>query len=124
MILTRIYTPWGVHGRLEDLQTLERPYLDNKKSIPEGVYQCKRVDSPKFGDTFEITSVPNRTHILFHSANHVHQLKGCVALGLSISLMANQMTLHSSRLAVDKFLNRLKDVDSFELEIREYRSGL
>ena len=107
--------------------TLERPWLDNqpfKSCIPEGEYVCQRVDSPKFGDTFEITNVSGRTHILFHSANHVHQLQGCIALGQNISVSATQLTLHNSRLAVDEFLNKLKGKNEFTLKIQEYRSGL
>ena len=50
--------------------TLENPWRDNTPNIsciPIGTYLCKRVDSPKFGDTFEVSDVSGRTHILFHS---------------------------------------------------------
>jgi len=65
--------------------TLEPPLVLNKdgtttpflSSIPTGIYICRRVDSPRFSNTFEITEVPGRTHILFHDIK-VTQLLSCV----------------------------------------------
>lgn len=72
-------------------QTLERPNLNNQKDIPateenesscipEGVYICKKYSSRRFPNTWEITGVKGRDKILFHTANFVFQLKGCVAV--------------------------------------------
>ena len=50
----------------------ERPWRGNKKEIsciPSGTYTCKRYVSKRFGETFEVTEVPNRTYILFHVGN-------------------------------------------------------
>lgn len=71
-------------------ETLERPNLGNARDnpntkenesscIPEGTYLCKRYSSPKYPDTWEIIGVPGRSKILFHAANTVDQLKGCIA---------------------------------------------
>lgn len=52
--------------------TLEREWLDNRlevSCIPDGGYSCRRVNSPRFGGTFEVTGVPGWTYILFHSGN-------------------------------------------------------
>jgi len=52
--------------------TLEREWHLNERNIsciPAGNYQCKRVQSPKFGNTFEVKDVPHRSHILFHKGN-------------------------------------------------------
>ena len=49
--------------------TLEEAWVRNTPNIsciPPGMYTCRRVDSPKFGDTFEVADVPGRSHILFH----------------------------------------------------------
>ncbi len=72
-------------------QTLERPNLHNQRDnpateenesscIPEGIYICKKYSSEKYPDTWEITGVPGRKAILFHTANYVSQLKGCIAI--------------------------------------------
>ena len=71
-------------------ETLERPDLHNQRDnpntqenesscIPEGTYICKKYSSKKYPDTWEITGVKDRSSILFHSANYISQLKGCVA---------------------------------------------
>jgi hypothetical protein len=79
-------------------KTLERPNLNNQRDnkatkenesscIPEGVYVCKKYSSPKYPDTWEIKGVPNRDKILFHTANYVYQLLGCVATAITIQDM-------------------------------------
>jgi hypothetical protein len=43
--------------------TLEPPWLDNKQNIsaiPEGNYKIERVQSPRFGNTFEVKAVGTR----------------------------------------------------------------
>ena len=37
--------------------TLERPWLQNKRNIsciPNGLYLCRRITSPRFGNTFHM----------------------------------------------------------------------
>ena len=79
-------------------KTLERPNLNNQRDnkatkenesscIPEGLYVCKKYSSPKYPDTWEITDVLNRSAILFHAANYIDQLLGCVATATSIQDM-------------------------------------
>src|SRR5690242_6247100 len=49
--------------------TLERPWLNNQKSIsciPKGEYQISRTVRPKHGMCFEVLNVPNRSDILIH----------------------------------------------------------
>ncbi|MFH1984138.1 MAG: DUF5675 family protein [Pseudomonadota bacterium] len=61
--------------------TLEPPDVFNavgKSNIPPGQYICKRCQSPRFGDTFEIANVPGRTNVLIHPGNSVHDTAGCV----------------------------------------------
>lgn len=103
--LIRDYKPEATIGIIIDQEsgkhicrTLERPDLNNQRDnkatkenesscIPEGIYVCKKYSSPKYPDTWEITGVPNRDRILFHSANYVHQLLGCVATATTIQDM-------------------------------------
>ena len=70
--------------------TLELPDLDNEANIsciPAGAYTCRRVDSPAFGRTFEISDVPGRSHILFHAGNVADDTQGCVLLGRYFGLL-------------------------------------
>lgn len=63
------YSPLGTFGKIEELGVypVERPWEDNKTGIsciPEGKYVCRRVNSPRFGNVFEVTNVPGRTQRL------------------------------------------------------------
>jgi len=68
-------TPFAVTLELDDLEN--RP---NISCIPAGEYICKRVNSPKFGDTFEVANVPGRTHILFAILDSKHGYNELMAL--------------------------------------------
>lgn len=64
--------------------TIELPYKDNQRRIsciPKGRYICKKRVSPKYGNHFHITDVPNRDWVLIHSANYSRQLLGCIGVG-------------------------------------------
>ena len=88
----------------EEFWTVERPWDMNKpfvSCIPEGAYFMKRRDSPKFGNTWHITDVPGRTHILIHAGNYPENFSGCIGLG--DSLMGDRIAVSSSRKAVSRF---------------------
>lgn len=81
---TGTYGVLHVVGQAPFCVTLELPWRDNQRrvsSIPDGHYRCARVNSPKFGDTFEITGVPGRSHVLFHAGNDTGDTEGCVLVG-------------------------------------------
>lgn len=103
--------------------TLERPWLDNRKGescIPSGSYICRRVQSPKFGDTFEITNVAGRSYILFHTGNIDDDSHGCVILGESFNVWGDgSCSVASSRIAFTEFMQFLSEVDSFTLFIED-----
>lgn len=64
--------------------TLELPWKDNKPEvscIPKGEYRIQRVQSPKFGNVFQVMNVPNRFHILIHKGNFTTDALGCILLG-------------------------------------------
>lgn len=102
--------------------TLELPWKDNHPQtscIPAGKYLCKRVNSPHHGDTFEITAVPGRSHILFHGANTVADLLGCVGLAEFYHRFEGKAGIAnpSKGAAMIEFHQLTKDVNEFELEI-------
>jgi hypothetical protein len=117
----------GVRGELRmDGQrlchTLERPWLGNETDIsciPAGGYLCRRMHSPRFGETFEVTDVPGRSHILFHAGNTVADTHGCILLGRSRGIVYGRDGVTESRLAFKTFMRRLDGVDAFTLSIRE-----
>lgn len=91
----------------------------NESSIPAQQYICRRIDSPKYGETFEILNVPGRSDILIHSGNFINNTKGCVLLGTSYGQIYGQRAVISSDKAFYRFMEELKDEDSFHLTIRE-----
>lgn len=65
-------------------KTMELEYNDNKKRIsciPAGTYIVVKRTSPKYGEHFHITNVPNRDYILIHACNYSRQLLGCIGVG-------------------------------------------
>jgi len=67
-------------------KTMELEYNDNKKRIsciPPGTYTVVKRTSPKYGQHFHITNVPNRDMILIHGCNYSRQLLGCIGVGES-----------------------------------------
>ncbi len=102
--------------------TLERPWLDNARDvscIPAGSYLCRRVQSPAFGETFEVTGVPGRTHILFHVGNRVADSKGCIVLGSAFGELGGDPAVLTSRKAVSAFMGVMEGVDEFPLRVLE-----
>ena len=103
-----------------ELSTLENPWEDNEpyiSCIPAGEYHCERVNSPRFGNTFQILEVPDRTHILFHWGNYEKDTLGCILLGL-YPLPERDM-IARSRKAFGQFIKHTELISSFNLTIRE-----
>lgn len=102
------YHPVGTLGviRLDGktFWTVERPWLDNtafKSCIPEGSYVMTRRVSPKFGETWHIKDVVDRSHILIHAGNYPHDFHGCIGLGTG--LIEDRVAVSNSRVAVNRF---------------------
>jgi hypothetical protein len=127
MILSRVsYTTYGTFGVLlgeEEIPiavTLENPWIQNLRMvscIPIGLYQCGRVLSPKFGDTFEVLDVHERDDILFHKGNIETDTSGCILLGTSFGYLGLTPAILQSNPAYRHFMALLKEEDSFELAI-------
>lgn len=136
MLLQRlVYREDGTPGVLLDLGagapqdspepfalTLEPPWRDNavgRSCIPVGQYTCRRVQSPKFGNTFEITDVPGRTHVLFHKGNTEDNTEGCVLVGEEFARWGDgRVSVARSGYGFMEFLDRLAAEDEFVLDVR------
>lgn len=100
--------------------TVERPWLNNQKGIsciPGGSYTCRRVDSPKFGNTFEVVNVRDRSEILFHKGNVGDDSHGCIIIGEQFESLSGKVAVLSSAKGFSEFLDRLKNRVFFTLEI-------
>lgn len=101
--------------------TLEPEDLNNKidvSCIPEGQYICKRVASPKYGDTFRVCNVESRSHILFHAGNVEVHTKGCILLGQYFGKLRGDRAILNSGKTFGRFLQKLIVLDKFNLEIK------
>lgn len=100
--------------------TLELPWHDNAEDIsciPGGLYLCKRIVSPHFGDVFEIQNVPGRSHILLHKANFLSDLKGCVAVGEHYDGPHERPFLADSKNGFDRYMALVAFESEFELSV-------
>ena len=101
------------------LQTLERPWLNNKASkscVPEGTYLIKRDHSGRW-QYYSVTNVPNRTFIEIHPANKVTQLEGCLALGLQRG--SDNVSIINSESAINIFTGAQGESDCL-ITFRQY----
>ena len=102
-------------------KTLENPYLENRQfvsSIPKGDYIVQRKYSPKFGETFHVVDVPNRSHILFHWGNFERDTFGCILVGDSHGKISGERVVFNSKKTFVRFMERLKDKEHFTLRIK------
>ena len=96
--------------------TLELPWRDNEPQhscIPLGTYTCRRIQSPHFGETFEITGIPGRSHVLFHKGNTTQDTKGCVLVGETYA----DLGIGDSKGGYGEFMALFKDVPAFTLDV-------
>ena len=128
MILKRIaLTKYGTFGVLlysgiPFAVTLEREWNGNQRNIsciPAGIYTCKRITSPTFGETFEVTDVPGRSHILFHKGNLQDDSHGCILVGEQYGDLRGNPGVLASRKGFSEFLKKLTDTELFQLNITE-----
>lgn len=102
--------------------TLERPWKENRRGescIPAGHYVCGRVDSPKFGNTWQVRNVPGRSEILFHSGNTFQDTHGCILVAENFAVWSDGSTsIANSRLGMAEMMNLTKDMKDLRLKIR------
>ena len=118
-----------LHGLAKPLQTLELPWrnnLENLSCIPCGRYVCRLRHSPRFRrKLYEVTGVPGRSRVLFHSGNWAGNIEkgkrsdveGCILLGLARGILRAQTAVLESRPALLFFMQSL-DGEDFNLTIR------
>lgn len=91
--------------------TLEPPWRNNEpyeSCIPTGVYECKAVNSPRFGSCYEIEGVPNRDHVLFHKGNFTKDTSGCVLVGERFEVVGDcESAVASSGDGFNEFMRRM-----------------
>lgn len=98
--------------------TLERPWEDNAQDvscIPAGRYRCRKIRSPRFGDTYEVCDVPGRTHVLFHKGNFLHETKGCILVGEEFSGTFEKPFVASSERGFLELMKLLDGTPEFDL---------
>ena len=110
------YHPKGTLGAIrfdgQKFYTIEKPWKNNAgmvSCIPEGVYEMGWRESRKCGETWHVKGVPNRTHILIHTANFPQDVHGCIGLGTAP--MSDAIAVGSSREAVKNFEDLTKDLE-------------
>ena len=88
--------------------TIERPWLDNvpfKSCVPPDEYTLEPHVSPRFGHCLKITGCePARTHCLFHPANVVENVTGCVGPGRRRGDLHGEPAVIDSRSAMNELL--------------------
>ncbi len=135
LLLRHSDSPFGVFGyfllfndmgdRIAYWPTCEEDWRGNKRnvsSIPTGTYEAKRVQSPKFGDTFEVTAVPNRAAILFHAGNTEESTEGCILLGKRYGMLAVKKDEDTGKQAANKWA--VLDSKTAFQEFRSATAGL
>lgn len=101
---------------------LEPPDARNQRNIsniPDSQYTCKRVESPRFGETFEVINVPGRSHVLFHAGNFVNDTAGCIILAQHFGKLYGERSVLNSGATFKKFMEGVKGIDQFSLTIKE-----
>ena len=103
--------------------TIELPWKKNASAtscIPIGTYPLRWTVSPRFTreanakgqtghvSTYEVCNVEGRTGIRVHAANYAHQLKGCIAPGLTAADIDGDGVIDVTSSKVT--LKRLEDV--------------
>ena len=122
MIINLIRTESGDQGTFGMLvldrkrfYTAELPWRNNTRGlscIPYGEYDCELIDSPHFGEVYQVKNVFNRTHILLHPGNwagdrtagYRTDSDGCILVGEARGVLSGQMCVTSSRKALEHFL--------------------
>lgn len=109
--------------------TLELPWRENHRNvscIPAGDYKVKIRISPRYGQVYWVTEVPNRSFILIHSGNWAGDVKkgykthvnGCILLGQRRGLLVGQWAVLNSRITVKRLMLKTA-CEPFTLKIHE-----
>ena len=90
--------------------TLEPPWKNNEpfvSCIPANAYSGSAINSPKFGNTYQLNDVQGRTHILFHKGNFGKDTQGCILVGEQYGMDNDgDPIITSSRAGFNEFMRR------------------
>lgn len=123
--LSSLTFPTGVQ-----FKCIELPWQGNKQyvsCIPEGTYTLskrqsgvvRRTSNGKYQEGWEVTCVKGRSYIMFHIANTVDDLEGCIGVGTKFgSLNGKEAVLQSSN-AFDEFMAIMENKQEWTLQIKE-----
>lgn len=109
--------------------TVERPWLQNKRSIsciPAGEYVLRkrksgvvsRTSRGKFLEGWEVVDVPDRTYIMLHIANKVSNVIGCIGVGRSFGVIGQSWAVMSSAIAFEELMDALSGEEEHTLMVR------
>jgi len=102
--------------------TLELPDKLNQASasaIPASQYLCRQIVSPRFGRTYQVLDVPDRTQILFHAGNRIRDTRGCVLLGEHFGKLKGDRAILNSGKTFKNFIQAIGKHADLHLTIRE-----
>ncbi len=136
LILTRLGgTSRGTIGILEggglELWTIEQPWRENRpfqSCIPIGEYTLAPYDSDKFPGCYAVTGGcvslepdhrKERNKILFHVANTMKDVVGCIGVGTHGGWLDHLPGVRSSKVALSEMRATLGRINSHQLIIRQ-----
>lgn len=99
---------------LEPQDLLNKSFASNIPAPQQ--YLCKRRNS-RWGETFEVIGVPDRTDILFHPGNLLVDTDGCIILGQYVGKLRGERAVRNSGTTFRRFMETMKGVDEFLLTI-------
>ena len=103
--------------------TLERPWVNNEKNIsciPTGEYFCKKTVSLRYGETYEVMNVPDRSGILFHIGNLVDNTRGCILVARRFGRLYGKPAILNSTEGFCDFIKALNECEIFKLYISQF----
>lgn len=119
---------WGTFGILKinkavfcvTLEPADRENIRDISSIPAQQYDCGRFNSPKFGETFKIMSVPGRDDVLFHPGNEAKHTQGCIIVAQYFGKLKGNRAVLNSGNTFRQFMHIMESHDIFHLTISEH----
>lgn len=120
---------WYVYNENDELQYkcvgLENPWKNNRQyisCIPEGTYSAIKIrNHHRFGNSFFVEDVPNRSEIMIHALNFVNQTEGCPGPGIEYKKINNDelVDLYKSDRALKDLWKNLPDEFTVVIENAE-----
>jgi len=108
-------------GPFQLLTILEPPWHWNERNIsciPTGNYRLKyKPNHDKYGETWQIVTVPDRDPIFFHVGNILKNTRGCPLVGMGFGFVLNTYGITGSNNGMNALRMFLGDADDIPLSI-------